>query len=79
MEAKAKSSSGKEIKFSDVSGLAHSAKLYGAVGDLHRSLMAKLKSAGQAEKWLRELIDDALESQLEDSASQDRMHRSIDD
>lgn len=55
-----------EVKFEDVSMMAHDAKLYEAVGELHRALMAKLKDSPEAEKWLRELVQDAVDSQVED-------------
>lgn len=55
------------VKFEDVSPLAHDAGLYEAVGKLH-NVLATLLDHDEAEKWLRELVQDAVDSQVEDFA-----------
>jgi hypothetical protein len=68
MEAK----SSHEVRFKDVAGLAHTAKLYDAIGKLHDLLIKKV-GAVPSQRWLRELVKDALTSHLEDFVAQDRM------
>lgn len=56
------------LAFEDVSGLAHEVGLYEAVGNLHQALIEKVGHE-EAERWLRELVQDAVDSQVEDHES----------
>lgn len=54
--------------FADVSGYAHEAGLYEAIGDLYNKLMDAGIEDDEAERWLRELVQDDVDSHMQDVA-----------
>ncbi len=63
-----------DTKFEDVSPLAHEVNLYETLGNLFAVLEEKFgKGNPEIAKWLRELVEDGVESTISDYDGQDEV------